>query len=255
MKLSLLTYQLGKDFTLDELLAMCQKYGYAGLECRAELGHKHGVELDTTSAQRAEIRRKFEGSTVDLAGVSTSCRFEFSESDKRREQVETAKRFIDLAAEVGAPQIRVFGNTFPKGSDKDVVVGNVGECLREIGEYADATGVDCNLEMHGDFYYWKYTVKAVELANHPRVGIVYNCDPRELKWGTLSTSIEPAAPYLRHVHMHDMEAVNYPYPEMMRILKNLGYGRFLSLESSASTDPERVIAIYARLFQWMYWNC
>ncbi len=254
MKLSLLTYQLGQDFTLDELLALCTKYGYRGLECRAQLEHKHGVELTASPAERAEIRRRFANSPVELVGISTSCRFEFPEAEKRREQVDLAKRFIDLAADVGAPQIRVFGNAFPPGSDKQEVVRNVGECLRRIAEHAEGSGVDCNLEMHGDFYYWEHTVRAVQLADHPRVGIVYNCDPRETKWGAIATFIHPAASHLRHVHLHNLEDTPYPYPEMFRVLKNLGYGRFLSLESSASSDPERVIAIYARLFESMYWN-
>ena len=254
MKLSLLTYQLGKDFALDELLTLCAKYGYKGVECRAQLGHKHGIELDTTPRQRAAIEDAFAGSPVDLAGISTSCRFEFLEESERQEQVDLAKRFIDLAADVGAPQIRVFGNAFPKGSDRDRVVENVGACLAQIAEHADAKGVDCNLEMHGDFYYWKYTLRAVQLADHPRIGVVYNCDPRETKWGPIGSFLEPVAPYLRHVHLHNLEADNYPYAELFRILRNLGYAGFLSVEASPSPDAERVIAIYGRLFQWMYWN-
>jgi sugar phosphate isomerase/epimerase len=255
MKLSLLTYQLGKDYTLDELLSMCARFGYRGIECRAQLGHKHGVELETTPEQRAAIRAAFEASPVALAGISTSCRFEFGEASERQENVDLAKQFIDLAADVGAPQVRVFGNAFPKGSDKKQVVENVGVCLAQIAEHAEAKGVDCNLEMHGDFYYWEYTLEAVEIADHPRIGIVYNCDPRETRWGPIATFLDPVAPYLRHVHMHNIEADNYPYPELFRILRNLGYAGFCSLEAAPSADPERVIAIYAKLFQWMYWNC
>jgi sugar phosphate isomerase/epimerase len=254
VKLSLLTYLLGKDYSLEELLAICTKYGYAGVECRAQLGHKHGVELAATPEQRAAIKAAFAASPVALAGISTSCRFESLDAEERAEQVATAKGFIDLAADVGAPQIRVFGNAFPKGADKSQVIENVGMCLREIGEYAETSGVDCNLEMHGDFYYWEYTLRAVRIADHPRIGIVYNCDPRETRWGPIRTFLEPIAPYLRHVHMHNLETNDYPYPEFLRILKDLGYGRFMSLECNDSADPERVIALYAKLYQWMYWR-
>lgn len=254
MKLSLLTYLLGKDFDLEQLLRMCAQCGYEGIECRAQLGHKHGVELATTHDQRADIRAAFEASPVDLAGISTSCRFEFLEREKRGEQVELAKQFIDLAADVGAPQIRVFGNAFPKESDKDEVIENVGLCLQEIAEHAEKKGVNCNLEMHGDFYYWEYALRAVEIANHPRIGIVYNCDPRETRWGPISTFLQPVAPYLRHIHLHNLEDPRYPYAELFRILRNMGYAGYMSIEAGASEDAERVIAIYAKLFQWMYWN-
>lgn len=254
MKLSLLTYQLGKDLTLEELLRLCAAHGYEGIECRAELGHKHGVELDTSAAERAEIKARFGDSPVDLAGISTSCRFEFAEEAQRQEHVDVAKRFIDLAVDVGAPRIRVFGNAFPAGSDRDEVVANVGRCIRQIADHAEGTGVECNLEMHGDFYYWEYALRSVELADHPGIGIVYNCDPRETKWGPIRSFIDPVSRYLRHVHLHNLEARNYPYAEFFRIMKDLGYAQFVSLECSGSSDPERVIALYAKLFQWMSWN-
>jgi sugar phosphate isomerase/epimerase len=254
MKLCLLTFELGMGFSLDALLGICEKYGYKGLECRAQLDHGHGVELDTTPQQRAEIRARFADSPVALAGISTGCLFDSLDAAERQANVETAKRFVDLAADVGAPRIRVFGNAFPAGSSKDEVIKNVGDCLRQIGEYAEGPGVDCNLEMHGDFYYWEYALRAVQIADHPRIGIVYNCDPRETKWGPIGAFLNPIAPYLRHIHLHDLEATDYPYPELLRILKNLGYAGYASLEASGSGDPERVIALYARLFEWMYWN-
>jgi sugar phosphate isomerase/epimerase len=254
MKLSLLTFQLGKDFELDELLALCAKYGYKGVECRAQLDHKHGLELETTAEQRATIKAKFDDSPVDLAGISTSCRFESLDAAERQEHVDTTKKFIDLAADVGAPRVRVFGNAFPEGSNKDQVVENVGNCLREIGQYAEDSGVDCNLEMHGDFYRWQYTLRAVEIADHERIGIVYNCDSRETKWSPISEFLTPVAPYLRHIHLHNIEDSKYPYGELFRILKNMGYHEFVSLEAGGSSDAERVMGIYARLFEWMYWN-
>lgn len=252
MKLCLLTFNLGRDFALDDLLAVCDRYGYEGVECRAQANHGHGIELDTTPEQRAEIRAKFDAARVNLAGISTGCRFESLDAGERQEQIDIAKQFIDLAAEVGAPRIRVFGNAFPAGADKNEVVENVGAALREIAEHAEGTGVDCNLEMHGDFYRWEYTLRAVELADHDRIGIVYNCDRREPNWGPISTFIEPVKGYLRHVHLHDIESPDYPYQDLFRILRNLGYHGYLSLEASPSSDPERVLALYARLYRCMY---
>jgi len=75
MKLCLLTYNLGKDFELDELIRICEAYDYDGIEFRSGVG-PHGVELDATKAERKKIRKKMEASTVDIAGIGTSCRFE-----------------------------------------------------------------------------------------------------------------------------------------------------------------------------------
>jgi len=253
MKLSLLTYLLGKDMNLCELLDIVRKTGIEGLELRAEAGHKHGVELELSAAEREDIKKSFEDAYVPFACLATGCRFEALDDAERQEQTDRAKAYCDLAADCGAPRIRVFGNAFPAGSDKAQVVHNVGMCLREIADHAAGRGVDVCLEMHGDFYWWEHTLKAVEIADHPRVGIVHNCDERELNFGPISSFYEPVKHHIRHIHMHNLES-GYPYKSLFRALKRDGYGGFMSLECSGSEDPARVIGLYAALWREMVLN-
>ncbi len=253
MKLSLLTYLLGKDMTLDELIEVVQERGIDGLELRAEADHKHGVELTLSADERAAVKARLADARVPLACIATGCKFEDLDDAKRQEEIDRAKRYCNLAADCGAPRIRVFGNAFPKGADKDQVIENVGLALREIAQHADPLGVDVCLEMHGDFYYWEYALETVTIANHPRVGIVHNCDPREMRFGPISCFYEPVKQYVRHVHMHDLES-GYPYQALIGMLKRDGYGGFMSLECSASDDPKRVIGIYAALWREMVAN-
>lgn len=248
MKLSLLTYNLGRDFELEELIRICEAYDYDGIEFRSGVG-PHGVELEATTEERKEIKQRMEDSTLEIAGIGTSCRFESLDDAERREQIDEAKRYIDLAAEVGCPRIRVFGNSFPEGADKDEVIENVGEALAEIAEHAAPTGVDCNLELHGDFSYWEYSLRAVEIADHQRIGIVYNCNVSEIAFGSIGQFLEPIKPYLRHVHMHELENI-YPYQLLFRWLKDIGYTGFNSVESDTpSPDAERIIQIYSLLYR------
>jgi sugar phosphate isomerase/epimerase len=248
MKLALLTYNLGRDFDLDELIRICEAYDYDGIEFRSGVG-PHGVELSASAEERATIREKMAASRLQIAGIGTSCRFESLDDAERQAQIDEAKAFIDLSAEIGCPRIRVFGNKFPEGADRQVVVRNVGEALAEIAEHAAPTGVDVNLELHGDFSYWKYTLEAVEIADHVRVGVVYNCNVSEIAYGSIGQFLEPVAPYLRHVHMHELENI-FPYQLLFRWLKNIGYTGFCSVESDTpSTDAERIIRIYSLLYR------
>lgn len=251
MKLSLLTYLLGKDMSLEELLHVAVSCRIPGLEFRAEAGHRHGVELERTAAERAEIRDRCRQAGIAISCVATGCKFEYPEADKRQEDIDRAKRYLDLAAEIGAPRIRVFGNAFPEGISHAEVVENVGRALREIAEHGADRDVDVCLEMHGDFYWWEDALNAVRIADHPRVGIVHNCDPREMRFGPISSFYEPVKTYVRHVHLHDLEN-GYPYKAFLGLLKRDGYSGFLSLEAGASEEPRRVIAIYAELFrEWV----
>lgn len=248
MKLSLLTYNLGREFALEKLIEVAEKCGYDGIEFRAGVG-PHGVELTATQEQRAAIKARMASSRVAIAGIGTSCRFESLDAAERLKQVSEAKAYIDLARDIGAPRIRVFGNSFPAGADRNTVVRNVGDCLREIGEYAAACGVDCNLELHGDFWRWEYTLGAIQAANHPRIGAVYNCDMREIQCGAIGHFLDPIRPHLRHIHMHELEN-GYPYQLLFRYLKNMGYSGFLSVESDTpSPDAERILRIYALLYR------
>jgi len=250
MKLSLLTYLLGKDMTLDELFSVVRKSRIDGLELRAEAGHMHGVELELDAAQRAEIKQRFTDASIPFACLATGCKFEDPTQAGRQAEIDRAKAYCDLAADCGAPRIRVFGNAFPPGSDKGTVVINAGLALREIAEHAATRGIDVCLEMHGDFYYWKHSLDAVRIADHPRVGIVHNCDPREMAFGPISAFYEPVKEYIRHVHMHDLEE-DYPYKALFAMLKRDGYGGFMSLECDGSSDPVRVIGLYAALWREM----
>ena len=104
--------------------------------------------------------------------------------------------------------------------------------------------------MHGDFFYWEYALEAVRLADHPRVGIVHNCDPREMKFGPISCFYDPVVHYIRHVHMHDLENPRYPYKELFTLLKEANYSGFCSLEEGYREGGERkVIALYAALYR------
>ena len=248
MKLSLLTYLLGKDMDLDTLLGVVTKHGIPALELRAELGHRHGVELEASPAERAAIRAKCQDAGVAVCSIATGCRFQSLDPAERAANVDRAKRFLDLARDVGAPRIRVFGDRF-EGNDVDTVVGNVGECLGRLGAHAADRGVDVCLEMHGDFYRWQHALRAVELAAHPRVGLVHNCDPRELADGPFEEPVHAVRAHIRHVHVHDLESDRYPYKDYFALMRSSGYDGYFSLECSASADPERVIGLYAALFR------
>jgi sugar phosphate isomerase/epimerase len=248
MKLSIMSYLIAKDWDLPTYLEVARRCGCEGVEFRVELGHKHGVELERTARERRAILRKCTKAAVAVACVATGCRFHFPEAEKRTEQVALAKQYVQLAADLGSPRIRVFGNDLPPEVERRRVVGFVGNALREIAEFADPLGVDVLLEMHGDFNDWRAATLAVKWANHPRAGIVYNCDQRDIVDGSVRQCFEAVRHLLRHVHYHSL-LVDYPYKELLGLLRGMGYQGYLSAELPASTDPETVMGLTAALMR------
>lgn len=259
MKLSLLTYNMAKNWDLPKIVEMARAGGFAGIEFRAEANHKHGVELEATPEQRREIRDRIQDGYLDIACIGLSSRFDTPDENRRREVVERTKRYVDLAAAVGCRRLRVFGNDMPKQGmdgapppDRESVIRYVGESLRELGEFGAAHGVDVLLEMHGQFNYFHFARTAVEHADHPSVGIVYNCDVRDLVAGAVAPTYERVRHFIRHVHMHAFTR-GYPYPELFALLQRDGYTGYLSSEIDQEIPTaEDYLLMYAHLFR--AWN-
>ncbi len=250
MKLSIDTYVICGDMELERLIDVAKSNGYAGIEFRAESGQKHGVEPEISKAQRQEVKKKMADAGMAASCISTSVRNESPDLAERRKNIQRAKQFVELAADIDCGRIRTFGNKFPEGIEKGEVIKYVGESLREVAEFAADSGVDVLLEMHGHFYYWEYCLNAVKIADHPNVAINYNCDNRDLVDGSVTQTYRHVAKLLRHVHMHDLAAPSFPYKELFQLLKDDGYDGYTSLELGyKGGDPETVMKLYAALYR------
>ena len=250
VKLSLLTYDLARTWSLPKLIEVARSCGYAGIEFRSDAGHQHSAELDRTASERRRIREQLEDAYLEAVGIGTGCKFQAPDPSERAANIEQAKRFIELAADIGSKRVRVFGNDIPPGVKRDDCIRYVGESLRALGEFAEPFGVDVLLEMHGQFNYWKFARAAVEIAGHPRVGIVYNSDTRDMIAGSIAAAYAEVRTQVRHVHLHAFSG-SFPYPELFALLAADGYRGYLSSEVEEIDDRlrEEYFAVYAALFR------
>ena len=100
--------------TLTELIDKAKHYNYEHLELRVEWDHGHGVELDSSQQELNDAKQQFADSGIVLSCIATGVRFIAPEAQKRSEQVELLKRYIDLSEKMGAENIRIFGDPVPK---------------------------------------------------------------------------------------------------------------------------------------------
>jgi sugar phosphate isomerase/epimerase len=252
MKLSIDSYVICTDWTLDKIIEVCRSAGYAGVEFRAESEQKHGVELEATPAQRREIRRKLEDGYLEASCISTSQCMSYQEKATLRANIDRAKRYVDLAADIDCLGIRVFGDgdrIAPEADARDAMC-RAGDALREVAEHARDTVVTVLFEMHGQFNLWKYALGAVDQANHPNAALNYNCDPRDLVAGSVRETYSRIRGRFEHVHMHDLEDQRFPYLELFRLLQQDEYEGYCSLEVNyEGGDPEKVMSLYGALWR------
>src|SRR5579862_6342706 len=114
MKWVLNTYQTAQDWDVDEMIAMCQKTGYQGIEFLQDFKQKHGWEWDTDRAHAAAIQKKMADAGLEIASLTSCQRFDSREEAQRRTSVDRVKRVIEMAREAGCSQVRVLGDRLPE---------------------------------------------------------------------------------------------------------------------------------------------
>src|SRR3954465_14815979 len=147
MKLGIVTYNIAKDWDLPTIFARLEKLGYAGVELRT--GHAHKVETELTTDQREEVRKRFEDSPVQLAGLGSAFEYQSADPQVVRKNIEGTKDYVRLAHDIGAPGVKVRPNGIPRGANLDQTLRQIGRALHEVGEFAEGFGVEIRVEVHG----------------------------------------------------------------------------------------------------------
>ena len=87
---------------------------------------------------------------LELSGTGIRNDFATADKAKREADVELAKRWIEAAAEMGAPVLRVFAGQQPKDHSWDDAAGWMAESLAKCAEHGEKHGVMVGVQNHGD---------------------------------------------------------------------------------------------------------
>lgn len=247
MQLGTVTYNIAKDWDLPSILRTLEKLGYEGVELRTT--HAHGVEVGLNAAQRAEVRKRFEDSPVQLAGLGSAFEYQAADPAVVRKNVEGTKEYVRLAHDVGAPGVKVRPNGIPKGANLDQTLRQIGRALHEVGEDAEGFGVEIRVEVHGAVTSLVPNLaKIIEYADHPNVYVCWNSNPSDVVDDTIEENFALVAPKIREVHLRDLFDEHYPWRQLFALLGARNYQGFTLAEIPESPDPERVLRYFRALW-------
>lgn len=242
MKLGLVTYNLAKDWDLDRIVEMCSAHGFQGVELRTT--HAHGVEVSLDGRRRDQVRRKFQDGPVTLAGLGSAFEYHSNDPAEVRRNIEGTKEYAQLAADVGAPGIKVRPNGLQtdEGVPEETTLRQIGESLAECGEYAAGLGVQVRLEVHGHLTNEPARIrKIMDYADHPNALVCWNSNPGEVADGSIESNFNLLADRIALVHMRDLCARDYPWLELFRLLRRKSYEGFCLAEIPESDQPHRIM--------------
>jgi sugar phosphate isomerase/epimerase len=247
MQLGIVTYNIAKDWDLATIFARLEKLGFAGVELRT--GHAHKVEVELTKSQREEVRKRFEDSPVQLAGLGSAFEYQSSDPSVVRKNIEGTKEYVRLAHDIGSPGVKVRPNGIPRGADLDQTLRQIGRSLHEVGADAAGFGVEIRVEVHGTVTQEpKNFARILEYADHPNVHACWNSNATDVIDGSIKQSFALVAPKVTEVHLHDLFDATYPWRELFALLATQKYDGFTLAEIPESADPERVLRYFKALW-------
>lgn len=245
MRLGLVTYNVAKDWDIEKIISTLEPLGYEAVELRST--HAHGVEPGISRQRIAEVRDRFARSKVRLLSLGSACEFHSADEAERIRNVEEAKGFLELAHDLGCWGVKVRPNGLPEGVPTDVTIRRIGEALNVLGEYGARFGVETWVEVHGRETQVPERMREImDACGHPQVGICWNCNPGEIRDGSIAYAFELLKDHIMNVHMNRMP--QYPMREFLGLLRSIGYQRYCLGELQESCEPERFLEYYKALF-------
>jgi len=229
------------EWTWGEIKSAAADLGFDGVEIRGIRGEMYAPNLAIFQPEQllptlAELHRL----SLSISCLTTAC-FLFDKENIEKHMAD-ARAYIDLAARIGVPNIRLLGDAAPEageGIDVDFVAAN----LKELAQYAADKRVYVLLENNGVFADSKVIVDVMQKVNHPSAGILWDVHHPFRYFGeSAEYTYDMVKPWLRYIHMKDSIMVDgkcvyrmvgdgdEPNLEVLRLLKRDRFNGYVSLE-------------------------
>jgi len=224
------------------------------LDTALELG-LDGVELtsyyfpEQTPAYLHHIRRESFIRGLEVSGTAVGGNFVDSTAEKRRRQVALVQEWLAKSECLGSPVLRVFAGSVPDGVSRSVAEQWVRDALEECSQAAERHGVVIALENHGGLTADADGILALidPLADNPWIGI--NLDTGGFT-GDIHEQFRRCAPHVVTTHAkvcarQGEERQLVDYRQVVRILREVGYPGYLSIEYEGPAEPVQGVARFA----------
>ncbi len=182
-----------------------------------------------------EVKRHAYLRGVQLAGTAVGNNFALPKGEKRDQEIADVKRWIDFAAIMNAPHIRVFAGQPPKGTPEEEALANCLSAYQECLDYAGKKGIFLGLENHhGLVAEPKNLIWLVNQAKSPWAGI--NWDSGNFHTEDPYGDLAKIAPYAINVQLKmeitrpDKTKEASDVDRVVKILKDANYQGWFTLE-------------------------
>ena len=240
-----------KKMTLDELLETCAEVGFDGVDITAYYfpGYPH-VPPDE---YLYHIKRKAFRLGLDITGTGVRNDFTDPDKNKRAEHITLVKNWIDAAAKLGAPVIRIFAGTQnPKDYTREQIVSWMLDDIRACLAYGKQKGVVVGIQNHDDFIKTaNHAIEFIEKVNSEWFGLILDTgsyrvhDPYEETAKTAKYAVNWQLK--ENVFINGVEKPA-DIQKLVDIIRASGYRGYVPIETLGPGDPKsKVIELYKKV--------
>jgi sugar phosphate isomerase/epimerase len=235
------------DWTFEQTVEAVGTYGFDGLEVRLFDGEVVTPSLSESSRRRAETALRDAG--VDVAALDTSLQVT---SEDRESFLSDLDVLSEVAAQWGAPLVRLFGGKLPpEPAARTDALKRAGDLLVEAVPVAGRYGTRLAVETHDDFSSAHTLAEVLSFAGGS-AGAVYDSHHPHRMGERPAEVLEALGPLMWHVQVKDAVRLpgddkwqlvplgegEVPVRELVGSLPGAGYDGWVSLEFEKKWHPE-----------------
>ena len=254
-KISLNAYSFNAPLTkgttnLDAVMEFCAKENFDAIDITGY--YFPGYPEIPSDDYIFHLKRKAHQLGLEISG--TGIRNEFAEPDKTKRIAEIAfvKKWIEVAAKLGAPVIRIFtGKTLPANYTWEQVETWIVEDIKTCVEYGKQHGVIVAVQNHNDFIRTAdQMIDVIKKINNDWFGLIL--DTGSFVTEEPYSEIKKTANYA--VNWQVKEKLNYngnivdmDLEKLFAIVKASSYRGYLPIETLSPGDPFQIVPPFLKL--------
>ncbi len=229
------------EMTLEKFIEFCAAQGLGATELT---GYYFPREI--SNAYLLNIRAITHRLGLSISGTAIGNDFCVAEGEARDKQLAECREWIDYAAIMGAPAIRIFAGKVPNGDTEEAAIERCAAGINESLKYAATKGVYLALENHGGITATPEQMLNIirKVDSSPWFGV--NFDSGNFQTEDPYADLAKIAPYAVNAQIKASIAPGgkkqpADLPRIVDILKNAGYRGFVALEYEEQESPFEAI--------------
>jgi fatty-acyl-CoA synthase len=222
------------------MLSTAKDIGFDGIEIRGIENEMYAPKVKQFTAEEIELtKKKVAKIGLEIPCLSSAC-FLFDKTNIEK-QLKEGIEYIELAAKLEIPYVRVLGDAQSKPGDVDVDF--VIENLKKLAEKASIRGVKLLIETNGVFADSKVLKSLIETINSDSVGVLWDVHhPIRFFDETVEYTFENLKDYICFIHVKDSVVIDgvikykmmgygdIPIKTVIRLLKENDIKGYISIE-------------------------